>query len=83
MHLDPAVARRAGHPDVFAQGMLGMGMLGGLLPSTRLRRFGVRFISQMPLGDQPSLYQAGTTSRKLVLANGKGDVRISGYAELD
>lgn len=83
VHLDPAVARRAGHLDVFAQGMLGMGMLGGLLPSMRLRRFGVRFISPIPLGDQPRLYQAGSTTQKLVLTNDKGDVRINGYAELN
>lgn len=61
VHLDPAVAHQAGHPDVFAQGMLGMGLLGALLPGTRLRRFGVRFLSPIALGDQPRLYQTGAT----------------------
>jgi len=47
IHLDTDFARRAGMPDVFAQGMLGMAWLGRLLtrwvPQARLRRFDVRF----------------------------------------
>lgn len=82
VHLEPVIARQAGHPDVFAQGMLGMGLLGALLPGSRLRRFGVRFLSPMALGDQPRLYQTGTQSRELLLANAKGRIRIRGYAEL-
>lgn len=83
VHLEPAIARQAGHPDVFAQGMLGMGQLGGLLPGSRLRCFGVRFLSPMALGDQPRLYQTGTTTRTLILTNEKGNIRIRGYAELN
>lgn len=82
MHLEPAIARQAGHPDVFAQGMLGMGLLGALLPCSRLQRFGVRFLSPITLGDQPRLYQAGTTTRQLILANENNSIRIRGYAEL-
>lgn len=83
VHLEPAIAQKAGHPDVFAQGMLGMGLLGSLLPGSRLRRFGVRFLSPIALGDRPTLYQSGTTTRHLILANENNRIRIRGYAELD
>jgi acyl dehydratase len=47
IHTDLDVARRAGLPDVFAHGMLGMAWLGRLLtgwaPQHRLRRFDARF----------------------------------------
>lgn len=83
VHLDSAVARRAGHADVFAQGMLGMGALGSLLDASRLRRFGVRFVRPMALGDRPMLYQAGGADCRLALTNHQGDIRIHGYAESD
>ncbi len=54
IHVDIDVARRAGLPDVFAQGMLGMGWLGRLLtgwaPQSQLRRFDVRFQGITHLG---------------------------------
>lgn len=54
MHIDIDVARRAGMPDVFAQGMLGMAWLGRLLtqwaPQSQLRRFDVRFQGITHLG---------------------------------
>ena len=54
VHLDTDVARRAGMPDVFAQGMLGMAWLGRLLtgwaPQSCLRRFDVRFQGITHLG---------------------------------
>jgi acyl dehydratase len=47
IHIDTDFARKAGMPDVFAQGMLGMAWLGRLLtqwaPQSQLRRFEVRF----------------------------------------
>jgi acyl dehydratase len=56
IHLDTDFARRAGMPDVFAQGMLGMAWLGRLLtrwaPQARLRRFDVRFQGITHLGNQ-------------------------------
>lgn len=82
VHLNPLIARRAGHADVFAQGMLGMGLLGRLLPSTGLRRFGVRFLSPLPLNDRPQIYQRGTARRELLLTNEQGAIRIAGYAVL-
>ncbi len=54
IHIDIDFARRAGMPDVFAQGMLGMAWLGRLLtgwaPQTQLRRFDARFLGITHLG---------------------------------
>ena len=54
IHIDIDVARRAGMPDVFAQGMLGMAWVGRLLtrwaPQSRLRRFDARFQGITHLG---------------------------------
>ena len=55
IHLDIDFARRAGMPDVFAQGMLGMAWLGRMLtdwaPQSRLRKFDVRFQGVTHLGN--------------------------------
>ncbi|MEO7940034.1 MAG: MaoC family dehydratase [Burkholderiaceae bacterium] len=55
IHIDTDVARRAGMPDVFAQGMLGMAWLGrvvtGWAPQSRLRRFDARFQGITQLGN--------------------------------
>jgi acyl dehydratase len=55
IHLDIDVARRAGLPDVFAQGMLGMAWLGRLVtrwvPQRQLRSFNVRFQGITHLGN--------------------------------
>jgi acyl dehydratase len=55
IHIDSDVARRAGMPDVFAQGMLGMAWLGRLItawvPQSRLRRFDARFQGITHLGN--------------------------------
>ena len=54
VHIDIDFARRAGMPDVFAHGMLGMAWLGRMLtswaPQSRLRRFDVRFQGVTHLG---------------------------------
>ncbi|RYZ12704.1 MAG: dehydratase [Comamonadaceae bacterium] len=54
IHIDIDVARRAGMPDVFAQGMLGMAWLGRLItqwvPQARLRKFDARFAGITHLG---------------------------------
>jgi acyl dehydratase len=54
IHIDIDVARRAGMPDVFAQGMLGMAWLARLLtawaPQSQLRRFDARFQGITHLG---------------------------------
>ena len=55
IHIDIDVARRAGMPDVFAQGMLGMAWLGRVLtnwaPQAQLRRFDARFQGITHLGN--------------------------------
>ncbi|MGJ7509766.1 MaoC family dehydratase [Variovorax sp. GT1P44] len=55
IHIDLDVARQAGMPDVFAQGMLGMAWLGRLItgwaPQSRLRRFDARFQGITHLGN--------------------------------
>jgi len=54
MHIDVDFARRAGMPDVFAQGMLGMAWLARLLTGwatqSNLRCLDVRFIGVTHLG---------------------------------
>lgn len=55
IHLDIDFAQRAGLPDVFAQGMLGMAWLARLLtdwaPQSRLLDFKVRFLAITHVGD--------------------------------
>lgn len=55
IHVDTDFARRAGMPDVFAQGMLGMAWVARLLttwaPQSQLRRFDVRFQGITHLGN--------------------------------
>ncbi|MFC6284184.1 MULTISPECIES: MaoC family dehydratase [Polaromonas] len=67
IHIDTDVARRAGMPDVFAQGMLGMAWLGRLLtgwaPQSRLRRFDVRFQGITHLGN--TMHCSGRVVEKL------------------
>ena len=59
IHVDIDFARRAGMPDVFAHGMLGMAWLGrrltGWRPQSCLRSFTVRFMALTHLGNQPVL----------------------------
>lgn len=94
IHIDLDYARRAGMPDVFAQGMLGMAWLGRLLtgwvPQSRLRRFDVRFQGITHLGNALScrgrvvekLEQAGERRVRVELsaANQYGQAKIVGDA---
>ena len=56
IHIDLDFARRAGMPDVFAQGMLSMAYLGRLLvtwmPQSRFRSFSARFTGITHLQDE-------------------------------
>jgi acyl dehydratase len=58
IHLDADVAKSAGLPDVFAQGMLSMAYLGRLLtdwvPQERIRSYEVRFSAITPVHGQPT-----------------------------
>ena len=77
IHIDTDVARRAGMPDVFAQGMLGMAWLGRLLtgwaPQSRLRRFEARFQGITQLGN--AMRCGGRVVEKLT-HNGERCVRV-------
>lgn len=77
IHIDTDVARRAGMPDVFAQGMLGMAWLGRLLtdwaPQSRLRRFDVRFQGITHLGN--AMHCSGRIVEKIEV-NGEFCVRV-------
>ena len=76
-HIDIDVARAAGMPDVFAQGMLGMAWLGRLLtnwaPQSQLRTFDVRFAGITHLGN--AIRCSGKVVEKLV-HNGERCVRV-------
>ena len=94
MHIDTDVARRAGMPDVFAQGMLGMAWVARLLtswaPQSQLRRFDVRFQGITHLGNAISC--TGRVLEKLEVdgerrvrielqsANQFGQIKIAGEA---
>ncbi|SCX43944.1 MaoC family dehydratase [Variovorax sp. EL159] len=94
IHIDTDFARKAGMPDVFAQGMLGMAWLGRLLtqwaPQSQLRRFDVRFQGITHLGH--AVQCTGRVVEKLQhdgercvrvevqSANQYGQVRIAGEA---
>lgn len=77
MHIDIDVARRAGMPDVFAQGMLGMAWLGRVVtawaPQSQLRTFDARFQGITHLGN--AMRCSGRIVEKLE-HNGEHCVRI-------
>lgn len=55
IHIDIDFARKAGMPDVFAHGMLGMAWVGRMLtdwaPQAQLRRYEVRFAGITHIGN--------------------------------
>jgi acyl dehydratase len=77
IHIDTDFARRAGMPDVFAHGMLGMAWLGRVLtnwvPQSALRRWDVRFQGITHIGN--AICCSGRVVDKL-LHNGENCVRI-------
>ncbi len=94
IHIDTDFARKAGLPDVFAQGMLGMAWLGRLItqwaPQSQLRRFDVRFQGITHLGH--AVHCSGRVVEKLehdgercvrievLSANQYGQTKIAGEA---
>jgi acyl dehydratase len=78
IHIDTDFARRAGMPDVFAQGMLGMAWLGRVLtgwaPQSRLRRFEARFQGITHLGN--AMRCSGRVVEKIDGPDGERCVRI-------
>ena len=67
IHIDTDFARKAGMPDVFAHGMLGMAWVGRLVtqwtPMAELREFNVRFAGITHLGN--AVRCTGTVTEKL------------------
>ena len=94
LHIDTDFARRAGMPDVFAHGMLGMAWLGRLItqwrPQSALRSYNVRFRAITHLGNEPQLsgkvaeiFEQDGEQRarvEVLMANQYGDVKILGEA---
>ncbi|WP_370309361.1 MaoC/PaaZ C-terminal domain-containing protein [Sinimarinibacterium flocculans] len=94
LHIDTDFARRAGMPDVFAHGMLGMAWVGRLItgwaPQSALRSLSVRFVAITHLGNQPVLTgkvvelleQEGERRARLEvqMANQYGQIKILGEA---
>jgi acyl dehydratase len=71
MHYDDELARSAGYPSVFAQGMFSAALLAGFatdwLGARNVRRFGVRFREQVWPGD------VLTCSGKVTTVSPEGD----------
>ncbi|MGI9132452.1 MAG: MaoC/PaaZ C-terminal domain-containing protein [Rhodoferax sp.] len=94
IHIDTDFARRAGMPDVFAQGMLGMAWMCRLLtnwaPQSQLRKVDARFAGITHLGHQITcrgkvveLLQVGDehcARIELSTSNQYGQTRIAGEA---
>lgn len=94
IHLDLDYARRAGMPDVFAQGMLGMAWMGRALtawvPQHRVRQLDARFQGITHLGNRISvtgrvvelLDHSGERCARIELLskNQHGQVKIVGEA---
>ena len=78
VHIDIDFARKAGMPDVFAHGMLGMAWLGRLLttlaPQAQLRKFDARFQGITHLGNAVTC--SGKVLEKLEV-NGERCVRLA------
>jgi acyl dehydratase len=95
MHYDDQLAKSAGYPSVFAQGMFSAALLAGFatdwLGADCLRRFGVRFREQVWPGDVLTCSgtvtavsaesDADRVSVELIAARQTGGVAITGTAE--
>jgi len=94
MHIDSDFAKSSGFPDVFAQGMLAMAMLGQSLTDAvrpdRLRSFSTRFNEITQLGDEircegtvAEIFEVEGERRARLALTAKtaaGDLRLSGEA---
>jgi len=82
VHIDSDYAKKAGLPDVFAQGMLSFGGLAKLVTGwagiDRLRSFGTRFVSMTQVHDVISC--SGTVAERFE-ADGEVRLRIQVQAQ--
>jgi acyl dehydratase len=95
MHYDDELARSAGYPSVFAQGMFTAALLAGFatdwLGAGRVRRFGVRFRDQVWPGDVLTCsatvtavsadHDCDRVSLELAATRQTGGVAVTGTAE--
>jgi acyl dehydratase len=94
IHIDIDFAKKAGMPDVFAHGMLGMAYLGRLLtgwvPQSAIREFSTRFVSINQI--HAVITCTGTVVEKLEgnrvrvdiqAADQNGDVKLAGQAIIE
>lgn len=91
MHFDRELARNKGFQDSYAQGMLTAGLAGVALGERfgpeRIRRFGIRFVSPLWLGDAPAIAAvekssgADSTGLELTIKVGEREV-ATGWLEL-
>lgn len=94
IHIDIDFAKKAGMPDVFAHGMLGMAYLGRLLtgwvPQSAIREFSTRFVSITQI--HAVITCTGTVVEKLEgnrvrvdiqAADQNGDVKLAGQAIIE
>jgi len=94
IHIDSDFAKAAGFPDVFAQGMLVMGLLGqavtDAVPPERLRAFSTRFVAITQLGavihcegTVADVFEAEGERRARLVLTAKdqgGDIKLVGEA---
>ena len=92
IHIDVDFARKAGMPDVFSHGMLGMAWVGRLItnwaPQAQLRSFDVRFAGITHLGN--AIHCTGRVAEKddatrmvrveVQSSNQYGQIKIAGDA---
>jgi acyl dehydratase len=91
IHIDIDFAKKAGMPDVFAHGMLGMAYLGRLLtgwvPQTAIREFSTRFVSITQIhavitctGTVVEKLDGNLVKLEIQAADQNGDVKLTGGA---
>ncbi|MGW0593424.1 MaoC/PaaZ C-terminal domain-containing protein [Streptosporangium sp. NPDC002607] len=93
IHIDLDVARSAGLPDVFAQGMLSMAYLGRLLTQLvdqeRIRTYAVRFTAITPVHARPTCtavvtkVENGLTHLELTVTTQDGTETLKGQAIIE
>ncbi|HAE50149.1 MAG: dehydratase [Tistrella sp.] len=91
IHIDIDFAKAAGFPDVFAHGMLVMGLAAravtGVVPLARLKSYGVRFTAITQVHDrltveavETGVTEAGDRRLDVTVRDQNGQVKVQGEA---
>ena len=91
IHIDIDFAKAAGFPDVFAHGMLVMGLAAravtGAVPLSRLKSYGVRFTAITQVHDrltveavETGVTEAGDRRLDVTVRDQNGQVKVQGEA---